>query len=334
MFERNIYDQYRLFCDQKWSIAGFEGFSSDGKNYLLIPGDLDIARELEQAIAMGKYLKTYGETGIADFIRTVNGEQTALVDGQSVFLFQLPEGDIGRSQPMISTGEKLARFHQKGMRFQHTNSTYFGQWKLFWERRLSQLEQWYQYILRQPQKTIVDEAFLVSFPYYMGLTENAIQYVVDTELDEINKEQIPTICHRRFTNKTWLLLVRKNKQPNEIKLPTEWITDHPVRDVSEYVRDQLINEQNHMPNIFEFVQKYNQVLPLSKYGWRLFYARLLFPLHYFEAMEGYYGKRANEQYVLKILELEERNQQFLHNFYDKFQIPANRYNIPVIDWLQ
>ena len=57
---------------------------------------------------------------------------------------------------------------------------------------------YYQVIQDQP----VDEferRFVESYPYYSALTENAIQYLVDTELDEDPKaEDAGTICHERF----------------------------------------------------------------------------------------------------------------------------------------
>ncbi len=48
----------------------------------------------------------------------------------------------------------------------------------------------------------MEKRFLETFPYYLGLTENAIQYLVDTEIDDLPRSvDAATICHHRFRAK-------------------------------------------------------------------------------------------------------------------------------------
>jgi len=332
LFERNIYEHYQLYCNEKMTIGAFDAFEANGQLFIAVPADYETAQELQQCQAMGDFLRSYGEEGVASIVKTVKGEDTALVDGQSIFLFHCPLAQYTSARTM-NPGEKLALFHQKGLYYpQQQSSPYFGQWKYFWEKRLDQLENWYQYILQQPYKTPIDEEFLLTFPYYMGLTENAIQYVVDTQFDAPEWAR-PTICHRRFTNKAWPQLFNRHHEPLDIKLPTEWIIDHPVRDVAEWMREQCFIEGGE-GEIEKFVRAYESVMPISKQAWRLLYARLLFPLHYFEAMEGYYQKRFDDRYIIQVLNNEARNQQFLYRLFEKFPLAYDETLFPMVDWLR
>ena len=82
-----------------------------------------------------------------------------------------------------------------------------------------------------------EKKFIESFPYYLGLTENAIQYLVDTELDDEPKEcDSGTVCHQRFSRMTW-----PHEQP--LRLPVDWVFDHPTRDIAEYLRETFVQHK-------------------------------------------------------------------------------------------
>ncbi len=60
---------------------------------------------------------------------------------------------------------------------------------------------------------VFDQLFIESFPYYLGVAENAIQYVVDTEMDDTPQlTDAATICQERFTPLLW-------HQTKRLKLP-------------------------------------------------------------------------------------------------------------------
>ena len=69
---------------------------------------------------------------------------------------------------------------------------------------MDQMEKvWNSMLFQQPESEF-DIMFLESFSYYMGIGENAIQYLVDTEMDDEPKAMDNgTICHTRFTSQTW-----------------------------------------------------------------------------------------------------------------------------------
>lgn len=90
--------------------------------------------------------------------------------------------------------------------------------------------------------------------------------------------------------------------------------------------------------IRHFFREYERLTPLSAFAWRLIYARLVFPLHYFECIEGYYStnkeeERHGREQTLRIILANTRNyEQFLATFYDRLEL-VRRFRLPTIKWL-
>ena len=130
---------------------------------------------------------------------------------------------------------------------------------------------WNSMLYQQPESEF-DRMFMESFPYYMAMTENAIQYLVDTELDDEPKSiDYGTVCHIHFSTRTW---------GNEIGMrnPFDWVFDHCSRDLAEWTREKYFhNVQTYQPEVLRFYTEYQSIEPLSSFSWRLLYARILFP---------------------------------------------------------
>ncbi|MGO4888929.1 spore coat putative kinase YutH [Anaerobacillus sp. MEB173] len=335
MFERHLFEHYRLFCNERAMIGDYEGFVTEDGMYITVPCDEIEQESIAEVTNYARHLAAMGETGIPQLVSTINGQMSASIDGQEVFLFKVPENiEMDRLYNEDETiGMKLAHFHNRGKNLaaQTKQQNYLGQWKVFWERRLEQMEQWYDYILRQKKKSPFDESFLLTYPYYMGLTENAIQYVVDSEIDEQNaKFERGTICHKRFTNATWLTL--NERTLSNLKLPTTFVYDHPSRDLSEWIRQTVRDDGFQNDKIMTFILDYHNTAPLTKYACRLIYGRLLFPLSYYESVEGYYrsktdwGKQQYHELYLRVLETEKENTRGLTELSKDLMIPP-------VDWL-
>ncbi|MDE5415329.1 spore coat putative kinase YutH [Alkalihalobacterium chitinilyticum] len=343
MFERNIYDHYQLYCEERFMLGDLEGFEANREYYVFVPIEFTAGQSIQDMIVMTEHLKTTGERGVADIIRTVHNQAVALVDGVDGFLFKLPKSEAEwRAEAEESTGRSLAFFHYKGSNIQaaaQSTANYYGQWKFIWEKRLTQLEQWYQTMLQRLPQTEVDDAFLMSFPYYMGLTENAIQFVADSDIDEPYRgNEQPVICHNCFTDRSWL--TSPNTAQSLIKLPSHFIIDHPSRDVAEWIRHEFHGEEFSETNLLKFIYDYESVKPLTSYSWRLIYARLLFPLKYFETLENYYGTQLKEERLyygekfFHLLDREQRNQTFLSDFHQLMANSEMITRVPRVDWLQ
>ncbi len=322
-------------------LGDFEGFEAKQEYYVFVPIQFTAGQTIQDMVLMSEHLKTNGEQSIAEVIPTIRNQSIALVDGVEGFLFKLPSGQNEWRGEGEGIGRTLAFFHHKGSRIQsvrHSTTNYYGHWKLIWEKRLTQLEQWYQRMLQQLPQTEVDEAFVMSFPYYMGLTENAIQYVADSDIDEpYRANEQPVICHNSFRENSWLS--SPNTPDSLIKLPSNFIIDHPSRDVAEWIRSEFHGEEFSEENIVSFIYDYESVTPLSSYAWRMIYARLLFPLNYFETLENYYGTQLKEERMyygetfFNLIDREQRNQKFLTEFYDLMENSQMVARVPRVDWL-
>lgn len=172
-----------------------------------------------------------------------------------------------------------------------------------------------------------------AFPYYSGLAENAIQYLVDTELDDNpGAEDSGTICHQRMERDTW-------SEESLIRIPGDWVFDHAARDIAEYMRSTYLYHRDDLLNEgFLFLQEYEQVTPLSSFSKRLFYSRLLFPLHFFETVESYYishdsEKQFYEEQLDYILADCTRYEQFLQTCHDMMNVRSAQVFVPPVAWL-
>jgi spore coat protein YutH len=347
MFERNLYDVYGIYCDTRFSIGEYEGFEAGGKSYILLPKEECMLPE-EEMVSFTEFMRQVGDTSILTPIATLYKRKSGLIDGQEVYVCELPNQEQRdhlapfRFQTATEKGAHLAAIHHYGKQlpYQRKGYDFFGQWPKLWETRLEQLEGWYQQVAYERPQSYIDEAFLFSYPYFMGLTENAIQYVVDATLDDRSRDlEKPTICHRRFNDRTWIVLTEAG---DIVKRPTEFVYDHPCRDLAEWIRDQHWTESPFSwEKVESFISGYEQYETLSTYSWKLLYARLLFPLHYFEAIEEYYRSQIKEERIthgqafLRLLDNEHKNEQFLKEFAERTLMTRGigTNQVPPIDWL-
>lgn len=286
-------------------------------------------KALIELYEMSEHMAKYGDKKVSVFVPNDDGKFLVTHQNQDYVLLK---NRYTRPSRMKNPGRKLGKFHARGQALQVELSTVnrVGQWKSLWEKRLEQMEKvWGSMVYEEPRERF-EKLFIESFPYYLGLCENAIQYVVDTELDgEPSFMDKGTICHERFPSDAW---------ENElgIRSPFDWVYDHPGRDIAEWIRNCYFRSSRTLqPDLMDFLQGYESVLPISPFSWRLIYGRLLFPLHYFECVEEYF----NSPIEGKQIELEERlrrymrdtkeHEAFLRSFYELVGVR----NLPVLEWL-
>lgn len=276
--------------------------------------------DMQQLYYMAMYMRAQGDETIATLLPTKTGRLIGMLQGEQVSVWKIENrmqtGDIA---------QQLALFHWRGRTYPYAVSSRsrFGQWGELWGQRIDQLEQFWQLQVESPKKNDVDKRFIETFPYYLGFTENAIQYVVDTQLDEVPmRSDMPTICHEQFSQQTW----------EAGKIPTDWVFDHASRDVAEWIRKQWLTARSD-ETIVRFLQTYEHTQSLSRFAWRMIYARLLFPLHYFQAIENYYGsegdmRQSYAQQLRQVFDEMETYEQKLRHFHDMTTV-----SIPRLDWL-
>jgi spore coat protein YutH len=330
MVRKVIYDLYGLRADRIEKNGCYDTFINRNYLYFIVPTANITEEELMELQQMSSYMSSKGDSTVAAFVPTRTGTVIAQVREQPIVILRSYIQPYART---INMGKELAKFHQRGRTYPYpvNQCNRIGQWKELWGKRLDQMEMFWRGKVQMRPENNFEKLFVESFPYYLGLTENAIQYLVDTELDDQPQAvDSATICHQRFTDRVW---------QHGAKLPTDWVYDHCSRDLAEWVRHfYLANQSVETRTLRNFFQEYQRVTPLTTFSWRLIYSRLLFPLHYFECIEGYYlaqeeEKKMYEEKLLHILNHSREYEKFLAKFYDLVGLPVNRFNLPKIKWL-
>lgn len=334
MLQRLLKEKFRITGEKEFRWGGHEVCLGNSKFFMLVPAagqEKEYLQELEQ-IAL--HFKNVGDNRAFQFLKTEAGESVVKWEG-SQYCVLVKEMNAERT--MQKPGRKLAKFHHRGrlVSFELKKVKQIGQWRSFWETRLTQMEQvWNEKLLLEPENEF-ERMFLESFPYYMGLAENGIQYLTDTELDD---QPLPndsgTVCHHRFTEASW-------GGRYDYKNPFDWVFDHCARDLAEWTRERYFhNIKTYEPETTRFFRDYQSFSPLSSFSWRLLYARLLFPLHYFDCIEEYYTTSSEQQRhiaqdrLMRYLQCTNEHEDFLRSFYDLLGVPVRKLRIPQLDWLQ
>jgi spore coat protein YutH len=323
---------YGIQPERQTKFGRYEGFIS--REHIFILTLLGDSKEhLDELKGISDHLIQSGDKHVLRFVPTKSGELWGEREGNHVCLMS---GPFREQNPIQNVGRKLAKFHLRGLSipFKVERTSRIGQWKQLWEKRLDQMEMVWQSKLYQAPENDFERMFIESFPYYLGLTENAIQYLVDSEIDETPGESDNgTVCHERFTSAVW-------GKDMLLKNPMDWVFDHRSRDLAEWTRSVYHESKHtHHPLIRKFYADYQALAPLTAFGWRLLYSRLLFPLHYFECIEEYYivqseqGKKGQEERLYKHLQTSTEYEAFLREFFQIVDAPIRKLKIPQLEWL-
>lgn len=330
---QELFDYYQLQVNELVTLGNYQSFWIRNKVYILAEVGSFKEEELVEMKKLSDFMAQQGDLSVVTFVPNMQGYYVSEIQNVQ---YSLLKGTRLAERQQLPDGKELSQLHQRGRVYpgEVEQLNRIGKWKALWEKRLDQLEKFWQGKLYSHPTTPFETLFIDSFPYYLGLAENAIQYVVDTEIDDEPKHfDAATICQERFTSQTW-------PSTKRLKIPTEWVYDHGTRDIAEWIRYVLWEEgENVEGNILQFLQDYESVQPLTSFGWRLLYGRLLFPLPYFEAVEGYYLAGTEEirsiyaDQLETIVENSNRIEAFLRNFYEMVRIPTEKLGIREIDWL-
>jgi spore coat protein YutH len=333
MLQKMLENQYGITAPEYVKLDSYDALRGDGWLYLISNPAGKEEEDITELEKIAEHLRNYGDQNVPIFLPSKDGNLVTTWEKNKYCV--LANRQI-EEQKKINLGRKLAKFHERGRRvpFQIERSSRVGQWKSLWEKRLEQMEKVWNGLLFQTPEDEFERMFVDSFPYYLGLTENAIQYLVDTELDDEPIEtDSGTVCHDRFTKKTW-------GSNYMIKNPFDWVFDHRSRDLAEWTRERYFrNFQTYDVDLKQFFEEYQSIAPLSSFSWRLLYSRLIFPLHYFDCIENFYitrseqDKKVLEEQLSKILRHSSEYERFLAGFFPIAGAPIKRLNLPQLEWL-
>jgi spore coat protein YutH len=331
-----VLQEYHLHAKTFFQMNGKYAFNADGINYIISDASDLTNEEVVEIKMLGDHLYLQGEESVAVLLPNRNQQLVTEIDNDRIMLYRQRET---KKRYYFSPGHQLASFHKRGRHFTYgiNNRNRYGNWETYWTSRLEQLEAWCHKRLQDNPTSRFEKTFIETFPYYMGLTENAIQYIADCKWDNngnyLDLVDHPTICFERYP---------LNADPNEMILPEKLVYDHPTRDLAEWIRQWFVRDDknNAIDHMIVFLNEYEQMHSLSIYSWKVLYGRLLFPLHYFELVEGFYTstteyeKHRYEEQFLNYIEGNDRTERFLSTFYERIGLSPQKFQIKELPWLK
>ena len=182
-------------------------------------------------------------------------------------------------------------------------------WEILWANKIDYFEmQVHENAKKYP---LIRE----SFDYFIGLSENAISYLVNTK-----REVSPTNYDMK--------VISHNRLNNSLYDPSNIILDHKARDVAEYIKMSFFN--NNL-NIFKELEEYFHYNYYSIYGIRVLFARILYPSFYFDLYDGIISGKKDEKQLNMIIDKINDYEIYLYNVY---LFLKRFYDIPMVDWLK
>jgi spore coat protein YutH len=336
MFEELLENLYGVKVQEHVKVNSHQALRGNGWVYLFSGTGSRNEEDINELEQLAGHMRNYGDLHVPVFLSTKEGKLIAEWENNQYCVLAVQQKSNRQPPQKQKLGRKLAKFHERGrmVPFQIQRLSRIGKWKQLWEQRLEQMEKVWNGLLFQTPEDEFERLFIDSFPYYMGLTENAIQYLVDTEIDDNPTEtDNGTVCHERFSAMSW-------GEDFLLKNPFDWVFDHRSRDLADWTRERYFrNNQTYQLDVKNFFQEYLSAAPLSPFSWKLLYSRILFPLHYFETVENYYITRSEQQKKLleeqltKILRQSAEYERFLGSFYELAGAPIKRINLAKPEWL-
>lgn len=320
-FRNVLSTHYHIQAEDKIWLDDREGYSQDNDYYFTtILANREIIH-MEQA-ALAYFLMESGYRNISLPITNQNGEWFTSLDDHSVMVLRVKEL---KQEDRLSKGEALANFHEIGASYQYQprEISSYGQWKNLWIQKLTAYESKIeQEAINHPSdyyRTVMDV-----LPYIIGISENAIQYVQETDQEHrFSGGDQGTIAFSRYRN--------------HLDKPVLWLDqivyDHPARDLAEAIRSMFLQNEDEAV-IASFLNDYQMIRPLSVFSWRLIYARLIFPIHLFDSLDkGFSNRDQADQGIIELLDKQTDYEKKLRNFFQNAGISHETWSIPVLHWL-
>lgn len=314
---------YGISGQESPSIRGIPSYVANNKYYLLLRISEHDHFMMEQAV-IAYYLKEQEHPHIAYPIQNIDGQFMTTVDDQRYTVFELRHL---QKQPQVGEGTALAQFHQQTKRYPYEpySISSYGKWKQLWTDKLTVYEQNLQAALKEER----DEQNLIwldLFPYVIGMTENAIQYVGEMNHDRsFHDSDRPAITFERYDHQL--------QKPCFFSYELHY--DHPMRDVAELIRYNLLQEGDETTKILQFLHDYERVQPISLFSWKMIYSRLLYPAHFFDAIDQYRNKSetVTKDAVMQLCDKQHIYEARITTLFNQIKRNDQTIRIPMVQWM-
>lgn len=322
-----LHTYYAIQISEERMIDGKKYFydSSSHIYYVTISAENKKAIYMEQA-ALTYFLVENGYYQTSFPVPNIHGEWfTKYKDKMYLVLkvIQLQERPFGEH------GKRLAHFHTLNSAYQYEPQyiSSYGQWKQLWIDKITTFEQ--KIVDDRMEHSHQFHRLLIDIlPYIVGMCENAIQYIEETNQEvRFNESDQGTIVFQRYEQ--------------QLEQPVIWLPDlaydHLTRDVAEFIRLKFLEVDDHaLEEVRVFMNDYQSVQPLSPFSWRLLYARLIFPVHLLDIIEQSFLTDDLNTHYKKLYERVEHQSMYeerLEKLFTIVEADVNLLNIPQLQWL-
>lgn len=207
---------------------------------------------------------------------------------------------------MVKISEKLVLNNNK-------SNLYRNNWGTLWSEKIDYFE--YQVRELSIEKDVVKN----SFSYYVGMAENAISYVNNTNMKYRGDAYRIVLSHRR--------VFYPNYKLNYLN-PLSFVFDLEVRDIAEYLKAMFFKKD--ISFCLDELSSYLKIRHLSLYEYQMLYARLLYPTYYFDVYESVMNKNGDEEELVNIIKKCDSYEEFLKKAY----LEISKYaKIDKIEWI-
>ena len=183
-------------------------------------------------------------------------------------------------------------------------------WGLLWSKKIDYLEE----LISENGKKYPQ--VVNSFNYFIGLSENAISYYNNIDIDN---NMMHYISHKRL---------KPTDKVDSLYNPLNIIYDYRVRDVAEYIKNSFWTD-NH--NIYNELNNYLYKNNLSLNEVKLLISRVLFPSFYFDLYEDIFNYNKDEKILNNIISRIDEYEEYLNSIIIYFK---RFYPIDEIEWLK
>ncbi|KGX89630.1 hypothetical protein N781_07660 [Pontibacillus halophilus JSM 076056 = DSM 19796] len=319
---------YLIHVYQKVYGSLYEGYSSTDGNFFIVPVPGELKEEAYEQRSLAEFLRGAGMEQVGLPVFNQEGQLLSDYENRKVMCVHTVPHNGSMQQGL----EMLASLHQLGAQYPYQPQyvSRYGEWKSLWEQKMDKWHELYEKQWSERPSSSYQRLVIETFPYIEGLTENAIQYLQETEQDWRYEEgDQGTVTFQRFQFDTF----------NQPLWPTEFVYDHRARDLAEGVRTILLQQgKDGLRAIRTLIGQYESVSQLSVFTWRMIYGRLLMPIHLFDRLEEViiYEDKQNARLVHQFKELMQQQVQYesaLKHFFHELGVDQKQLRIPIPHWL-
>lgn len=296
---------YGLDIESIEELDGKYHFKIDNQDYFFVFYNRGI-EELEDIINVSNEMVKKG-INVHKILINRNNSFLTKVGDYNYFLFAVSnlneEYDIF---DMVKISEKLVLNNNK-------SNLYRNNWGTLWSEKIDYFE--YQVRELSIEKDVVKN----SFSYYVGMAENAISYVNNTNMKYGGDAYRIVLSHRR--------VFYPNYKLNYLN-PLSFVFDLEVRDIAEYLKAMFFKKN--VDYCLDELSSYLKIRHLSLYEYQMLYARLLYPTYYFDVYESVMNKDTDENILVDVIKKCDSYEEFLKKAY----LEISKYaKIDKIEWI-